>query len=507
MATVFLVFGGYVSYLRAEKLERVNALQVVEELVTVVEGNAAIAAYLRDIQLATEIAQGLEASRYISHVTVDIEGNDSIRIGRERPDGAPDVFRPLPSPFSGAEVVGTIRVQADLAYIAELAAVGGRSVVGSQLAQLALVSLVTLWLVRRVVTRPLNSVVRQLKRIGLSGTEYLRGISSRSDDEIGYLAKNINSMLHTIHDAYLTEAEKNRHIAQLERKFRLIFEGSHAGIVLVDEHNQLALSNSAFEGMVDHLVERNPNGEGCSLTQYFRDPQRVEKVLDTVRRNRASAFCDLMLAGHQDVWVRGVFSMIQNQDDEEKEYVEVVFYDISDRALVEKHFEYGATHDQLTGLLNRRGGMGRFEQQIEKACAKGMGFMLCLIDLNDFKPVNDIYGHEAGDLVLKEVAQRLRDALRPDDVVVRWGGDEFVVSLLTTSAQAEDTIGRNLLAVFVESLEIKPGVRVQVGASIGIATSEGVGFDIERIIEAADVAMYEVKRGDKNSYRVFEDAI
>jgi diguanylate cyclase (GGDEF)-like protein len=182
--------------------------------------------------------------------------------------------------------------------------------------------------------------------------------------------------------------------------------------------------------------------------------------------------------------------------------VEVVFSDISDRALTEKRFEYGATHDQLTGLLNRRGGMERFARQIEQAQAKGSELILCLIDLNDFKPVNDVHGHEAGDLVLQEVAQRLQHALRADDVIVRWGGDEFVVSMLVSGDFAVEAVGRNLLSLFRAPIEIDPQTRVRVGGSVGIASSAHSGCNIQQLIESADEAMYVVKKGDKNSYRV-----
>ncbi|TCK08299.1 diguanylate cyclase [Marinobacterium mangrovicola] len=507
LATAFLFVGGYLNYLRAQEQERTGVITMVREMVAVVEGNAAIAAYLQDLQLATEISAGLQSSRYISMVSIDIDGGGLVSTGAVQSGRSPDFVLELASPFSAAETVGSIKVYADLDYIEKLAASKGRSVVSGQLALLLLVSVAILWAVRVVVTRPLGSVVRQLKKINLSDEGSINQISTRSQDEIGYLADNINSMLSAIHAAYLSEAEQSRRIAQLERKFRLIFEGSHAGIVMVDGQNRLSLANQAFQSLVAHLDPHLDQQEPRPLSQLFYDPELVEGILSTVRENNASVFRDLKLAGEQEVWVRSLFSLIESQNSAEMGYIEVVFSDISDRALIEKHFEYGATHDQLTGLLNRRGGEARFRRQVEQAQSRAGSFVLCLIDLNDFKPVNDIYGHEAGDVVLKEISLRLKSALRADDVIVRWGGDEFVVSMLAQSSDAVDAVGRNLLSVFEQPVEIRPEVWVRVGGSIGIATSDRVGFSIERMVEAADEAMYIVKKGDKNSYQVFGDSV
>ncbi|SEG28292.1 sensor domain-containing diguanylate cyclase [Marinobacterium lutimaris] len=506
LAAAFLTIGGYLNFLRAQEQERTTAIAMVREMVSVVEGNAAIAAYLQDLQMALEISSGLQSSRYISMVVIDIVDGEQVSSGVVEAGRVADFVLELASPFDPATAVGSIRVYANLNQIEKLAASKGRSVVSGQLALLLMVSIAILWAVRVVVTRPLGSVVGQLRQIDLSNESKLKEVATRSEDEIGYLAKNINSMLSAIHSAYLSQAEQARRIALLERKFRLIFEGSHAGIVLVDEHNRLSLANPAFQSLVEHLCPNLDQEEAQPLARLFKDPDLVEEILARVRQNHGSVFHDLMLAGDLEVWVRAVFSVIESQNSDEEGYIEVVFSDISDRALIEQHFEYGATHDQLTGLLNRRGGVAGFPKQIEQAQARGGDFILCLIDLNDFKPVNDVYGHDAGDIVLKEISLRLQGALRADDVIVRWGGDEFVVSMLAAGKDAVDTVGRNLLSVFAQPVEIRPEVWVQVGGSIGIASSERVGFSVERLVEAADEAMYVVKKGDKNSYWVFGDS-
>jgi PAS domain-containing protein len=310
LAMLFLLVVGFFNYLKAQQEERAHALAVVREMVAVVEGNAAIAAYLKDIQLADEIVSGLQDSRYVARAAIDIDGGPTIAAGDITQSVEADVVHRLNAPFDAADQVGTLRVYADFAFIGQLATGRGRSVLVGQLALLLLVSGALFWVVRRVVIRPLGRVVGQLKTIEQSGVAHLRGISLKSQDEIGYLARNINSLLEKVHQAYLSEAEHNRQIAQLERKFRLIFEGSHAGIVLVDESDRLALVNPAFEAMVAELLPGAGCLEGRPLSQLFREPERVDDILAVVRDSHTSIFCDLMLAGEQEIWLRGVFSII-----------------------------------------------------------------------------------------------------------------------------------------------------------------------------------------------------
>ncbi|MEU1761526.1 putative bifunctional diguanylate cyclase/phosphodiesterase [Micromonospora sp. NPDC005223] len=161
-------------------------------------------------------------------------------------------------------------------------------------------------------------------------------------------------------------------------------------------------------------------------------------------------------------------------------------------ARIAEDHAYAATHDALTGLSNRRHLLDEGGAQLTTRHADGVT-ALVLIDLNHFKEVNDTLGHGAGDRVLIQVAERLRDAARPDDLVARLGGDEFAVLLRGLPAPAVAAHrAEALLAALHDPLDLD-GMRISVEASGGIAVAPATGGMAE-LLRRADVAMYQAKR-------------
>ncbi len=152
-----------------------------------------------------------------------------------------------------------------------------------------------------------------------------------------------------------------------------------------------------------------------------------------------------------------------------------------------------ASADALTGVANRR----RVEQEMESRAAVGREFAIVLFDLNRFKPINDTFGHQAGDAVLKQFATELKQAFRSTDLVGRWGGDEFIAILDGKADQAEPQLERVRKWVFGEYTIQASGKeqKVFVDASIGVA-GWSKGEAITLVIEQADKAMY-VQKGKK----------
>ncbi|MCL6562729.1 MAG: EAL domain-containing protein [Firmicutes bacterium] len=154
----------------------------------------------------------------------------------------------------------------------------------------------------------------------------------------------------------------------------------------------------------------------------------------------------------------------------------------------------GGFRDPLTGLLNRAALASYLPQAVARA-ARGQGrVVLALVDLDDFKPVNDEHGHAAGDRVLQAVARRIREAVRETDLVVRLGGDEFVVVL--EDAGGDDAIARRWRAVLdrlAEPVEVRPGAAVRVTASLGWTSVPPGPPDLDALLAQADQAMYAAK--------------
>lgn len=161
--------------------------------------------------------------------------------------------------------------------------------------------------------------------------------------------------------------------------------------------------------------------------------------------------------------------------------------------------EHMAFHDALTGLPNRRLLMDRLSQALALAERQQLRVAVCFIDLDGFKAVNDSHGHDAGDALLVEMAQRLQADVRVSDTVARLGGDEFVV-LLTPLEGSDDwrPAVERLVATAQRALDLPGGSRVQVSASIGVALSGVHGHDAAALLGAADTALYSAKRSGRN---------
>lgn len=162
-----------------------------------------------------------------------------------------------------------------------------------------------------------------------------------------------------------------------------------------------------------------------------------------------------------------------------------------------------AFHDALTGLANRALFTDRLETTCRQATRDGRAVAVMIIDLDDFKPVNDRYGHAAGDALLAEIATRLSGSLRHSDTVARLGGDEFAVLLHHPLPDSIGTIAERLLRAVTAPCTIT-GRQVTVGASIGIAINRTGGRTADELLKQADDAMYRAKRQRKSGYEIVE---
>ncbi len=178
------------------------------------------------------------------------------------------------------------------------------------------------------------------------------------------------------------------------------------------------------------------------------------------------------------------------------------YIDVTENRARQKGVAELALKDSLTGLANRPLFLDRLKQAIALA-RRGDHFALHYIDLDNFKPINDQHGHDAGDFVLKEIAQRFRHAARETDMVARLGGDEFVViQTKATTAEAAEKLAERLLSA-TKSPILYNGHKLTVGASIGISMSMHSVLESDQIVKFADLALYESKRRGKNRYRIF----
>ena len=189
------------------------------------------------------------------------------------------------------------------------------------------------------------------------------------------------------------------------------------------------------------------------------------------------------------------------------ESVDVTYYiagfsDISKIKHVESQLEYLANHDSLTGLVNRLMFMDILEETIQSNRSGDSLFGLMFIDLDNFKNINDSLGHSIGDSVLIKVANKLKETIRENDIICRYGGDEFIILVKDILSRSDlEVVSRNLISSLESPIFHHQELPLFVGASIGICIYPDDGNSGERLIQYSDAAMFKAKDAGKNQYR------
>ena len=180
--------------------------------------------------------------------------------------------------------------------------------------------------------------------------------------------------------------------------------------------------------------------------------------------------------------------------------------DVTQALLAEQKMQELARYDSLTGLPNRNMFLGELDRTIARAHRQGGEFAVCFIDLDRFKTINDTLGHDAGDELLKVMAERLRAAVRKSDLVARLGGDEFVVLLEGGPAADLAGVADKLLAAIGEQVTIN-GCHFLVTGSIGVGLYPANGDDAATLLKHADAAMYLAKESGKNNVQFYTEEL
>jgi diguanylate cyclase (GGDEF)-like protein/PAS domain S-box-containing protein len=293
---------------------------------------------------------------------------------------------------------------------------------------------------------------------------------------------------------------------EAEERFRLAFEQAAVGMALVAPDGRFLRVNRALCELVGYDAE-------TLLAMTFQEithPEDLDLDLEYVRQMLAGerrAYAMEKRYFHADghtVWVLLSVSLVRDDADGPLYFISQI-QDISERKQLEERLVFLAGHDEMTGLSNRR----RFREELERVVGYAKryrhGGALLLLDLDNFKQVNDTLGHRAGDRLVTEVAGRLRARVRTSDLLARVGGDEFAVFLpLATRSQAERVAG-DLIATVGTECYLVDEAAVDARASLGVALFEPEWEpDPEALLMHADLAMYRAKREGGNRYTVVE---
>jgi diguanylate cyclase (GGDEF)-like protein/PAS domain S-box-containing protein len=276
------------------------------------------------------------------------------------------------------------------------------------------------------------------------------------------------------------------------------------GIAHVDSGGRFIYANPQLCEMLQY-EERELLGLTVKEISHPSDVNATDELRDRLRAGGIKSFKIEKRYLRKDgspIWV--CLTIAKKRDRFGNELYDVsVVEDISARKAVEERVQHLATHDGLTGLPNRVMFVELLNHEIETARRHNRKLAVLFIDLDRFKVINDTLGHDAGDVLLQEMADRLKQNLRPSDVVARLGGDEFVVLVPEVTEMSQVTqVARNVLSTAMKPVLIL-GRECRVTASVGICVFPDGASDQQTVMKNADMAMYAAKEEGKNNYQVY----
>ncbi len=377
-------------------------------------------------------------------------------------------------------------------------------------------------------SRRLRDVWRSMRRM-TSGDPSVSIPSLLDPDEVGEMAR----ALQVFKDNALALARHRGEIEQVNRWLDIALNNMARGISMFDAEQKLVLCNDMYRTMYELPAELARRGtpavdilahrKSRIISVEYDEPDTTPGATVTTGADRQSPQLVLPQDGEDtraplDRFISGgeMFSIYQHTDDgriialANKRLADgswvAVHEDVTHVRQAEARIAALARTDALTGLANRRA----FREDLDARCAVSAGpkdFAVLLVDLDEFKPVNDTYGHLAGDALLVQVAHRLKQLTRDGDMVSRVGGDEFaIIEVGATCTSMATALAERIVTALGEPFEIDDHT-VEIGASVGVALAPEHGKNARELLSHADLALYHSKQTGRGRYSVFEASL
>ncbi len=365
-----------------------------------------------------------------------------------------------------------------------------------------------------MLTRPFRKLLDAAQQFAKGDTSVR--FDQSTPDEFGFLSKFINKALDAIE---LQQREVHRALARAKQSELALFKEKELAevtlhsitdaVITTDDKARINFINPVAESILGwdkadargkliceifQLVdENNCKAIKNPLERLLSNKQIVEQKVDTALKDRTGKLISVELS----------VAPMKNQDDQLMGSV-IVFQDISEAQRMSRQLSYQASHDELTALFNRRIFEQRLEELLSDAWDEGNEHVLCYLDLDQFKVVNDTFGHMAGDELLRQLSIELSNSIRESDLLARLGGDEFGILLencaLEQAEKLADSIRENIKNYrFVWENRI-----FEVGVSIGVVAINKTSKKLSDILSAADLACYAAKESGRNRIHVYK---
>lgn len=392
------------------------------------------------------------------------------------------------------ETIGSVLIRADLSSALKRQLQFISVIIVVLCIALSLAFLLTAPLFNRVA-KPITLLAKTAHRVRHDHDYSLR-VEQHSQDEIGILVEAFNAMLDTVEQKNLDlVAAKNNYQALYDNNPTMVFDLDEQG--LIKSINRLGAKQLGWpdEQLLDHsLFEFVHPSDLFELEALF---QRCQRFPLQIHKLESRLICQ----HGRLIWVRNTARQVN--DEQQRPRFLLVCEDISETRRLAEKIAYQASHDELTGLVNRRQFDIHIQDLVHRAQSDDGQHVLCYLDLDQFKVVNDTCGHLAGDELLRQLGELLKQHVRKSDILARLGGDEFGI-LMENCALEQALIAGDKLRDTVRDFQFAWDNRsFSVGVSIGIAPINRSSGNAVDILKEADAACYAAKEKGRNRVHVF----
>lgn len=311
-------------------------------------------------------------------------------------------------------------------------------------------------------------------------------------------------------DEIYVREQAERSFRRSTRHYRALLETTSNPIILLDGDFRVSQWNGAAEELFGYSRD---DAIGRNFIQSFIPASHQDEFAWKITKIRSSTLwresielnvADFSGETHTVLWN---INRLEGEDDLEQSELILIGQDISEIRETQDRLHFLAHYDTLTGTANRRLFEDRCEQAMARCQRYGHCCALITLDIDHFKRINDTLGHDAGDELLKQMAQRLRDAVRGEDTIARLGGDEFAVLLnQVKGADGCEKVARNILASLTQPVSVQQGELI-ITSSLGITVAPQDGFSYETLLKNADMAMYRAKNAGRNNIQFFDESM
>lgn len=329
---------------------------------------------------------------------------------------------------------------------------------------------------------------------------------------IGAVATFLDISERKLAESKLLLSEANAKHMLDELRYQKYALDQHAIVAITDVKGVITYVNEKFCEISGYTTAELVGKNHRIVSSGIHPPSFFHDMFHSIGAGKVweGEICNRAKDGHL-YWVLTTIVPFLNEDGKPTQYISIRT-DITERKEKEQHIHQLAFYDVLTGLPNRRLLMERAMQAMSVSMRRGQYAALMLLDLDNFKKLNDSKGHDVGDQLLQEVGARLQRSVRAGDTVARLGGDEFVVvveglsSVVEESAIQAELVAENIRSVLSERYDLKTYSH-HTSPSIGVVMFRGHQENIDAIFKYADIAMYQAKQAGRNTIRFYDPAM